>query len=179
MDLSTQGANAESWLTFAGAEESVGVRGTVRKHGDRIPWSPAALARDRRARPFQSRNGSGLRRQPSVASSGPPRGAEASLQVGRHRVARVVGLALRFALRAPQGCAPDQANKTEGCRRSSEMGIVVPGASWRDLFRGKPLRKEKTQNTKRANEVRTGTFLKSFGTLLLIPLPAAQPLVTF
>jgi hypothetical protein len=28
------------------------------------------------------------------------------------------------------------------------MGIVVPGASWRELFRGKPLRKEKEAEQK-------------------------------
>ena len=59
----------------------------------------------------------------------------------------------RSALRAPQGCAPDQASKTEGCRRSSEMGIVVPGASGRELFRGKAPRKEKEAEQKK------GTFL--------------------
>src|SRR5207248_2887866 len=40
----------------------------------------------------------------------------------------------RFALRAPQGCAPDQANKNRGCRRSRVTGIVVPRASWRENF---------------------------------------------
>jgi hypothetical protein len=42
------------------------------------------------------------------------------------------------------------------------MGIVVPGASWRELFRGKPPRKEKEAEQKKGdifNEVRKGTFL--------------------
>jgi hypothetical protein len=46
--------------------------------------------------------------------------------------------------------------------------IVVPGASWRELFRGKPLRKEKEAEQKKGdvfNEVRKGTFLKSFDRL--------------
>src|SRR5207302_8950007 len=38
--------------------------------------------------------------KPSVASSGPPRGAEASLQVGGHSIAPVVGQVLRCALTA-------------------------------------------------------------------------------
>jgi hypothetical protein len=45
------------------------------------------------------------------------------------------------------------------------MGIVVPGVSWCELFRGKPPRKEKEAERKKgdiSNEVRKGTFLKSF-----------------
>jgi hypothetical protein len=43
------------------------------------------------------------------------------------------------------------------------MGIVVPGASWRELFRGKPPGREKEAEQKKAdifNEVRKGTFLR-------------------
>jgi hypothetical protein len=50
------------------------------------------------------------------------------------------------------------------------MGIVVPGASWRELFRGKLPRKEKEAEQKKGdifNEVRKGTFLKSFDNSLL------------
>jgi hypothetical protein len=65
-------------------------------------------------------------------------------------------------------CRPrDQASKTAGCRRSSKMGIVVPGACGRELFRRKPPRKEKEAEHKKGdifNEVRKGTFLKSFDT---------------
>src|SRR4029077_10667900 len=81
-------------------------------------WSPAALARDRRARKaadfrytgpqgapghadFSQETEVGAAGRPSVASSGPPRGAEARRQVGRHRFALDAGLALRFALNAP------------------------------------------------------------------------------
>jgi hypothetical protein len=57
------------------------------------------------------------------------------------------------------------------------MGIVVPGASWRELLRGKPLRKEKETEQKKgdiSNEVRKGTFLKSFDSFVSSPdgLPA-------
>jgi hypothetical protein len=47
----------------------------------------------------------------------------------------------------------------------ASVQIVVPGASWRELFRGKPPRKEKEAEQKKgdiSNEVRKGTFLKSF-----------------
>jgi len=47
------------------------------------------------------------------------------------------------------------------------MGIVVPEASWRELFRGKPPRKEKEAEQKKGDifsEVRKGAFLKSFDT---------------
>jgi hypothetical protein len=51
----------------------------------------------------------------------------------------VIGLALR--------CAPGQTNKqNRGCYRSSEMGIVIPRASWREIFSKKTeigTRKEK------------------------------------
>jgi len=92
----TRAAEAE---LCAGAEQSVGVRGTVREHGDRIPWSPAALARDRRARKAAGSRYTGPQRasvradfsqetevgavgKTSVASSDPPRGAEARLRSG-------------------------------------------------------------------------------------------------
>src|SRR4029077_15767918 len=72
-------------------------------------WSPAALARDRRARKavdfrytgppgapahadFSQETEVGAAGKPSVASSGPPRGAEARLQVGRQRFALDAGL---------------------------------------------------------------------------------------
>jgi hypothetical protein len=45
------------------------------------------------------------------------------------------------------------------------MGIVVPGASWHELLRGKPPRKEKEAEHKKgdiSNELRRGTFLTSF-----------------
>jgi hypothetical protein len=41
------------------------------------------------------------------------------------------------------------------------MGIVVPGASWRELFRGNHPGKKKRQNRKK------GTFLKSFDIVIL------------
>ncbi len=50
------------------------------------------------------------------------------------------------------------------------MGIVVPGTSWCELFRGKPPRKEKEAEHKKgdiSNEVRKGTFLKSFDIQML------------
>jgi hypothetical protein len=76
------------------------------------------LARDRRARQaagsrytgrqraparsdFSPETEMGTASKPSVASGGPPRGAEASLQVGRQRITPAVGLVLRFVLNAP------------------------------------------------------------------------------
>jgi hypothetical protein len=47
------------------------------------------------------------------------------------------------------------------------MGTVVPGASWREIFRGKPSGKKKRGTTQKgdiSNGVRKGTFLKSFDT---------------
>ena len=115
-------------------------------------------ARRVRACRFQSRNGSGGRRKTIRGikrSAARCRSAPPSWPPPR-RARRWPGPPLRpkrSALRATQGCAPDQASKTERCRRSSEMGIVVPGASWRELFRGKPPRKEKQAEQKK------GTFL--------------------
>jgi hypothetical protein len=61
------------------------------------------------------------------------------------------------------------------------MGIVVPGASWRELFRGKPPTKEKKAEQKKgdiSNEVRKGTFLKSFDTFRLSVLTLLSTRVT-
>jgi len=54
----------------------------------------------------------------------------------------VIGLALR--------CAPGQTNKqNRGCYRSSEMGIVIPRASWREIF---------SRKTETAQEEKKGYF---------------------
>ena len=45
------------------------------------------------------------------------------------------------------------------------MGIVVPGASWHEIFRGNHQERNKEAENKKgdiSNEVMKGTFLKSF-----------------
>ena len=108
--------------------------------------------------------------KPSVASSGPPRGAEARLQVGRHRVALDAGLALRFALNAPPCGLRRAALRTRPAKQRDAIGR----ARWESSFQEPPganffeenhLRKEKEAQHKKGdifNEVRKGTFLKSF-----------------
>ena len=136
----------------AGAEQSVGVRGTVRqdKHrvsggvrctGERLPrqYSRRVLRQQPTRRPhgygFRSRNVSGRRRPAIRGMNRPARRCRSELPSGppARRVRRWPGPALRpkrFALRATQGYAPGQANRTEkqGSRRSTEKRIVVPGA---------------------------------------------------
>src|SRR5437879_3296909 len=96
--------------------------------------------------------------KPSVASSGPPRGAEASLQAGRHRVAPVVGLALRFVLNA-QPCGlrmaalrtrPTKQRDAVGRARWESSFLEPPGANF---FEENHSGKKKRQNTTK------GTFL--------------------
>jgi hypothetical protein len=78
-----------------------------------------------------------------------------------------VGLALRFALSASP-CGQRRAAlrvKPTGIRRSIERGIVVPGSFWRKIFPEKPKERHKRGRTQKgdiSNEVRKGTFLKSF-----------------
>ena len=157
------------------AEQSVGVRGTVRGPGDRIPWSPAALARDRRAgkaagfrytgpqgapahADFSQETEVGAAGKSSVASSGPPRGAEARLQVGRQRVAPDAGLALRFALNAPPCGLRRAALRTRPAKQRDAVGrarcessfLELPGANF---FEENHPGKKKRQNRKK------GTFL--------------------
>ena len=92
-------------------------RAAARKEDYHRRTPRAAMARDRRAREAAGSRYAGPQRaparadcrqetevdaagKPSVASSGPPRGAEASLQVGGHSIAPVVGQVLRCALTA-------------------------------------------------------------------------------
>ncbi len=55
-------------------------------------------------------------------------------------------------------------HKRPATQANERDGNVVPGASGCELFRGKPPRKEKRQNT------RKGTFLKSFDKIRSAPL---------
>jgi hypothetical protein len=110
--------------------------------------------------------------QPSVAWTAPPEGAEASFQVGRHRAAFVVGLALRFALSASP-CGLRRATlraKPTGQKNRDPVGRPRRGSSFLGLasekfFKSNSRKKQKeAQNEKRDTsiEVRKGTFLTSF-----------------
>src|SRR4029077_17297632 len=118
--------------------------------------------------------------------SGPPRGAEARLQVGRHRVALDAGLALRFALNAPPCGLRRAALRTRPAKQRDAIGR----ARWESSFQEPPganffeenhLRKEKEAQHKKGdifNEVRKGTFLKSFDTPVSKSLTRAELQVT-
>src|SRR3989442_163312 len=152
-------ARARESPLCAGAGQSGGLRVVRGAGGDRVSRSRGAVARDpgpRPARPPRGEAGGqasygtdsahreaemGAVGGSPVATGGPPRRGEASVERDGGDAA-VVGLALRFALNAPP----------YGLRRAS--------------LRARPTTRTrtKTKNKKRdiSNEVRKGTFLKSF-----------------
>jgi hypothetical protein len=139
----------------------------VRCAGERLPrqYSRRVLRQQPARRPhgyrFRSRNGSG-RRHPAIRGMNrPARRCRSELPNGPPPRRRWPGPALRpkrSALRASQGCAPDQANKARGCvgqpRWESSL-LEHPGAK---IFQEKPFPYRKRE--KRAKDQnKKGTFL--------------------
>src|SRR5262249_6838300 len=98
-------------------------------------------------------------------------------QVGRHRAAFVVGLALHFALSASP-CGLRRATlraKPAGQKNRDPVGRPRRGSSFLGLasekfFKSNSRKKQKRYKTKKgdiSNEVRKGTFLTSFDTFRL------------
>jgi hypothetical protein len=67
----------------------------------------------------------GERFGPTLAAVRPPRGGEARAGRASGRGAAVVGLALRFALQAPQGSAAGKANDTRSARTKTKKGTLL------------------------------------------------------
>jgi hypothetical protein len=105
---------------------------------------------------FRQETEVGTAGKPSVVSSGPPRGAEASLPVGRHRVARVVDLVLRFALNAPP-CGLRRATlRTRSTKQGNAVGRSRCGSSFLEFpdvnfFEENHLGNEKRDRTKKGH----------------------------
>src|SRR4029077_1201769 len=127
---------------------------------------------------FPSRNGSGRRRQTirGIKRSGARCRSDAPSGPPPHRARCWPSPPLRpnrSALRAPQGCAPDQANKTGhavGRRRQESSFLEHPGANFfrekRKALTGKKRNQEpEPKKGDISNEERKGTFLLSFDTV--------------
>jgi len=98
--------------------------------------------------------------KPSVAWTAPPEGAEASFQVGRHRAAFVVGLALHFALSASP-CGLRRATlraKPTGQKNRDPAGRPRRGSSFLGLASEKFFKSNSRKKQKEAQNEKRGHF---------------------
>src|SRR6266853_2931082 len=173
----TRQPRAKCWCAKGGTAGSSSSTEAARCDGERSSrprsrrFSIQRPARRARACRLQSRNGSGRRRQTirGIKRSGARCRSDAPSGPPPHRARCWPSPPLRpnrSALRAPQGCAPDQANKTAeavGRGRQESSFLEHPGSRF---FREKAkssYRKEKEPRTRTQKgdiliEVRKGTF---------------------
>src|SRR6516225_8969364 len=154
------------------------MRGTVRQDDHRVRWARVALAGNCRASAAAGSRGTSPQgvptcadfgketevdddAQPSVAWTVPPEGAEASFQVGHHRAAFVVGLALHFALSASP-CGLRRATlraKPTGQKNRDPIGRPRRGSSFLRLASEKFFKSNSRKKQKRGTKRKKGTFL--------------------